>query len=203
MRDIKKGEELTLMYLAPLSYYERRLSFFESMCFKCNCRLCELDSKDSKLKEREAYLKQREKELEDYMGTIENSNKKPDLKLVNQLVKKVRQMYADNRPEYLKTNLVKAIAFQAKFYLFAGETIKGAYFFIECFEMLKNTDNCNAIEYLFEAIDSFSLASLNSEVKKWLKIAKLNCRGDKHIFEHVCRTSLKRVDNIDKLLKQI
>ncbi len=46
-RDMKKGEEVTVPYIAPsVPYDERRLRLMRSWKFKCTCELCEADSKD-------------------------------------------------------------------------------------------------------------------------------------------------------------
>ena len=45
-RVIKKGEEITVLYLTTPKHYEARTDLYQKMYnFECNCHLCELEKK--------------------------------------------------------------------------------------------------------------------------------------------------------------
>jgi tetratricopeptide (TPR) repeat protein len=64
---IKKGEEILIPYVSPTESYEERKKISSGHLFKCECKLCELDSKDEQDgtgKKREKILKKIKKHLE-------------------------------------------------------------------------------------------------------------------------------------------
>ena len=45
-RVIKKGEEITVLYLTTPKHFEARTDLYQKMYnFECNCHLCELEKK--------------------------------------------------------------------------------------------------------------------------------------------------------------
>ena len=58
VRDIDKGEEITLKYVnATKSCRERNAKLKHVYNFECNCRLCELERADPKSDERDSLMK--------------------------------------------------------------------------------------------------------------------------------------------------
>jgi tetratricopeptide (TPR) repeat protein len=64
---IKKGEEILIPYVSPTASFEERKKISSGHLFKCECKLCELDSKDEQDgtgNKREKILKKIKKHLE-------------------------------------------------------------------------------------------------------------------------------------------
>ena len=55
-KDVKKGEEITVNYFSSDLNTDRKEKCFKYYNFKCDCRLCVVDSKDTNQKKREPYL---------------------------------------------------------------------------------------------------------------------------------------------------
>lgn len=89
VRDIKKGEEVTLSYNNPFYPYSKREKHFRGTYgFKCECELCELERNDPEREERAALVDACIKYKE-----LVRTNPKKVIAEVTPLIKKVPIMH--------------------------------------------------------------------------------------------------------------
>jgi hypothetical protein len=104
IKDLKKGEEITLSYADTQAPYKLRcqsLMFFQS--FRCSCELCVLDSSDVNYEKRTEILDKEEQKIR----LLTFSNPKQALKLTFDLINKLHKTF-ENRDK-LKLQLLRAM----------------------------------------------------------------------------------------------
>ncbi len=109
-RDMKKGEEVTVPYIAPsVPYDERRLRLMRSWKFKCTCELCEADSKDDiKAREKRRTIM---KTLGQTMHTLHQISDKQQLK---RLAEESMKLCEDMKKTYNSAHTVLTGGFTVK-----------------------------------------------------------------------------------------
>ncbi|KAH7704106.1 TPR domain protein [Aphelenchoides avenae] len=117
--DIKKGEEMTLAYIAPIhTYKDRAEQLKEGYDVVCDCRLCELDRADPRCGEREQLL-------EDMLKPLTTQTPKDPMAAINTITEclnKIRELYADRQE--LTTLLYSPLKSLANLYQGRGEHAK-------------------------------------------------------------------------------
>lgn len=193
---------MTYIGVAP---YERRRTFLAKMGFQCNCRLCELDSKDPNIDARLAYVTEQAKKLRDYVTRMQAQKKIPDMKRADDFVQKVREMYVDKREANLQLDLIDPLVVQAKFYLEVYDVAKLVEIYTECYELHKDIDARGASSYLFLVVIAYSLRFVMPQMRKWFKKARDYTIGHKDLVDFVCRKELAQIRNLDveQFLKEV
>uniref|UniRef100_A0A914QSB7 SET domain-containing protein n=1 Tax=Panagrolaimus davidi TaxID=227884 RepID=A0A914QSB7_9BILA len=129
--DIKKGEEIYLSYICPLTEYSKRKETLNSWKFECHCQLCETDSKDKLCFKRDRIFA----EFFKYLKANKSSPKKVIAK-GEPILKKIRETYSD-RNEY-KIRLAEMLIFLSQMYADIDNPLKSIQYFEEVLTLVDN-----------------------------------------------------------------
>uniref|UniRef100_A0AC34F2X2 SET domain-containing protein n=1 Tax=Panagrolaimus sp. ES5 TaxID=591445 RepID=A0AC34F2X2_9BILA len=174
--DIKKGEEICLAYICPMLGFSERKQKLKSWKFTCQCKLCELDSKDE-------YCSQREKIMEELIKYQKICS--PDAFIVKcePILKKIRDTYAD-RKEF-KTLLAQALIIISPAYFNTGNRTKSVEYLEEVATLMNNSLKYTGTmrsTYVYLGYCYLSLSNISKFKEVIQKAMKMSFCDDMELF---------------------
>lgn len=169
-----------------MTTYSKRQEKFKAYNFKCECPLCQIDSKDPGVARREKFF---EKNYEKIRLGI--SQLRIDEKQVEALVDKVKETYRD-RTEY-QTDLFLPLSLLANVYMLRSKFKKVGETFLKIHEIFKDIEMSLATTSAIQAYNAFKTCEMTKEAQECLKSAVLsNCLGDEDFFFYYFAKILKQ-----------
>uniref|UniRef100_A0A915EAU7 SET domain-containing protein n=1 Tax=Ditylenchus dipsaci TaxID=166011 RepID=A0A915EAU7_9BILA len=163
VKDLKKGEEITLTYLSSQKPYKEKLKSFQHYNFMCSCRLCQLDSSDplheerSKLAERCYALKQ-----------LSLTDPQQSLRQLEPLVEEMRKSYGTRKEGIRQAQKALEVLQEAR-------QAMGQYLELEI-----------GVSYLLSEADCYAGLQQWSQMQKTIQRAmnntKIRCGANKQLF---------------------
>jgi hypothetical protein len=85
MKNLNKGDEITLAYISPNKVYSERIQTLGNWNFTCQCRLCKLDANDGNCAERFQLFKKFDEFVKLHLSNLRKiiTQGKPMLEQVN------------------------------------------------------------------------------------------------------------------------
>ena len=205
IKDLKKGEEITLSYLDPFETYEKRLEKMKCYKFTCNCELCVLDRADVFNDRRNEIFKKEYENLKCLMHSQNSESIMKAFQAAKAFVDKLRKSYTKRNSYQLHLHL--AISLLANLYQASGDYIKASILFNEATEICGDTLGHIGFHTQLKAVECYKQSKKIEFAKNALKKAfesnKIRTGADKTLFKVIFGDILKKYDIYDLMNDKI
>jgi hypothetical protein len=172
-----------------ISYYEakaleEREYLSSRYCFKCNCKLCQVERKDSHLKQRQDLVKK----IKSKLDKNNSSHVEPVLNEANKLLKKLQPLYTSGlygEDEKLKIDLMFAFKLLADYNFKLKNFEKSGDINMQIFERFYALVEIQPVNCFFKAVQTFNKIGNVEKLKNSIKIGKSLFIGDANIFKYI------------------
>jgi tetratricopeptide (TPR) repeat protein len=199
IKNLKKGEEITLSYLDPFEPYDKRLEKMKCFKFICNCELCALDRSDTFNDRRNEIFKKEYENLKSLMLSQNPEILMKAFEAAKAFVDKLRKTYTKRSCYQLYLHI--AIGLLANLYQASGDYIKASILFNEATEICGDSFGHVGLHTQLKSAQCYKLSKkiefAKNALNKAFESTKIRMGADKTYFKVILCDTLKNLDIYD------